>query len=1107
MPYTATGDYGGYEDANVDFDTSERKTQTVNNSTNRKTYYSTNQAGTNVLNNYRSINYNFTLAAITKDQANHPEKFDPKNPNFVVATSKGKTGNRRINQLVANTNNTAKSVKTTQAQPSNITKLAPITESDTVNVDPMGNIISVSNQLGSDNEKVPPNSKQSKRNQLTPQQIADSINDFSKDSPGSFDLFIDDVVINSTYGFKNGLNSLPTHVDFTVVEPYSINGFIEALQICALAAGYNDYISSDYVLILDFMGYPDTGDTPIPEFIPNSTRIFFIRITGIQISVSESGSVYKVSAVPLSDRAQGDTVSSIKRKMIGEGNTVKELLTNVVTGLNNQAKDDALSSSNQLGFDDYAIMFPVYDSNGEIIPGQDNKIASEKFYEDSMVSPINTAMTPIGTTKSGYSAAGSDNISMQQSSSTALYKHTAHYDSGVSITDIISSAVRDSNYIGKIIKAFQKGGDVNSVIDSNGFLNYFVITPKIIAKAGLDNPATNRPYCTYVYLVEVYKIVYNMAVPGTSRLTIDAKKLKNFSLRNYDYFYTGLNVDVLDFKINLNNLFFEELPKALGNNESNPRADSAKSSDTNDTKQNSTNHVRGGKNSEGMAPQYATSNASTTNPNDSINSTSPEASGWRQAVKVMHETISNSTGLISGELSIVGDPYYITATGSGNSLNKNSQVGQLANGQEAAIRAGRVLISLSFNNPDDIGKSGFMTFNNNPIPISGLYQINIVKSTFKEGVFKQQLSILRVPGQTLQSTQSVDDPGSAYSSYPNPKDQTAVSSGPPVPSYSVNTNDGTIGLRADTLNLQSLIGNTPTANPGGLGGSANPVFGAINPAGNLPSAIFGTVPNGVNQLATGIRAAAAGLYATQNSQLNNASLVLGTSKILNSINSNFGQITNQLTNNLIDNQYTLKDSLGVNSLNAASSNISSNLNDIANKINQTVSQSVNDALGLSRLFGVNASQISGLNGIVNSKLLSSLNGLSEVIPTNVNLQTAAKQGIQLDGLTAEGLSKLPPIPSLPIGIRSPGFDNGNNVGGIAQSAAPQFNQIDSYTRSEKINSSFKLYNEVAKQLLPTDITYDNNQNFNAPKSVVSLYGSRSKNSISPLLAALNNNNI
>jgi hypothetical protein len=598
-----------------------------------------------------------------------------------------------------------------------------------------------------------------------------------------------------------------------------------------------------------------------------------------------------------------------------------------------------------------------------------------------------------------------------------------------------------------------------------------------------------------------------MAVPGTSRQVIDSKKLQNFSLRNYIYFYTGLNVDVLDFKINLNNLFFEELPKALGNNDADPRVDSAKATNTSDTKQNSSANSQSGKNVEGTSPQYTTANASTTNPDGSINSTSPEASGWRQSVKVMHEKISNSTGLISGNLSILGDPYYLTASGSGNSLNKNCQLGQLVNGQEAAARAGRVLISLSFNNPDDIGQSGFMNFNNNPIPISGLYQINMVKSTFKDGVFKQQLSILRLPGQSLESNRTVDNPSNVYSSYPNPQDQTSASSGPPPPSYTINTNDGTIGLRANALNLQSVVNVNPAINPGGLGGSTNPVFGAINPAGNLPSAIFGTIPNGVNQLATGIRASAAGLYSVQNSKLTDAAAVLGASKILNSINSNYNQTVNDLTNNLINNQYTLKYSLGINSLNAAASNIAGNLNNITNKINQTINGSINDALGLSRLFGINVSQVSGLFGTVNSKLLSTLNGLSNVIPANVNLKTAANQGIRLDGLTSDGLAKLPPIPAPSTGLRSPGFTNGNPVGNTIQTTTPQFSQIDNYIRSEKINSSFDLYNKIANQSVPMETNYNiTDQNFNVSKSVVTIYGSKSQNSLSPLLAALNKNN-
>jgi len=1018
-----------------------------------KKYFSTKQAGTNVLNSYRSVSYNFTLAAISSYDASRPQTYNSRNPKFVVATSKGKNKNDRINSG---------------------------------SKDPLSNTIS---------NIINPGSKPS-------YDASGDIKSFNQNSPGSFDLFIDDVVIESTFSFTDGATTLPLKFDFEIIEPYSLNGFIEALQICALASGFRDYMKASYVLILDFDGIPDTGSTPLPQPVPNSSKVFFIRITGIQVSVTDSGTRYKVSSIALGSAAQSSAVSKIKRKLSTKGNTVKEMLNNAVKALNEYSSNEAKSSSsNPAMFDSYDILFPIYDDKGVIIPNRDNKIASEQLVPDLAATSSNVAMTEIGKTQSAYQPFGSASKSppKQNSQSTISYQNISHFDSGTPITDIISSVIRDSNYIAKIIKAFQKGGDVNTVLDSNGFLDYFVISTAMIAKDGTNNPETNQPYYTYTYLVEPYKILYNMAVPGAGNQTVDAKKIEKFSLRNYRYFYTGLNTDIIDFKINLNHLFFEEIPANMGNNDADPSADSAKSSNGSNTRlANPSGDARF------KTSQYSTDNASTINPGGMPNSTVPSGQGWQAMVKTMHEKVSNSIGLITGDLAILGDPYYLTAGSTGNSLNKNSKFGQLANGQEAATRAGMVLISLAFNNPVDIGKSGFIEFNNNPLPIGGLYQVTMVKSQFKDGLFKQNLSILRVPGQTDSNP---DVPSKIFSSYPNPQDQIARSSGPPPPSYTVTTNDGTTGFRSQTLNLNSIFENSNTNNPGGLGGSDNPVFGAINPAGGLPTSIYGIVPNGANQLATGIRASASGLYASQDANLGDAALALGAAKILNTSE----KTNNNVTNSLINNKRTLKPSLNSNSLNAARSSGAGLINNANNQINQVINQFTNDPLGLSKLFNLMPSRISGITGNLQSKVLSSLGGLSNVIPQNVNLKTASNQGVRIDGLSADGISKLPPFPAPSVGIRNPGFSNSNDTA-VNASGSPLINgsgssQIDNYFKSERENSAYSLYGQLSNNPLPVEnISNPFNQNQNISKSVVSQYGSRSKNEISPLISALNNNN-
>jgi hypothetical protein len=397
------------------------------------------------------------------------------------------------------------------------------------------------------------------------------------------------------------------------------------------------------------------------------------------------------------------------------------------------------------------------------------------------------------------------------------------------------------------------------------------------------------------------------------------------------------------------------------------------------------------------------------------------------------------------------------------------------------------------------------------MPISGLYQITSVKSTFKDGLFKQNLSILRVPGQPNNAKQPADNPASTFSSKPNLDNKLEISTGPNPPSQTVTTNDGTTDFRTSALNLKSVITSDSTNNPGGLGGNDNTVFGAINPAGSLPTAIYGTVPSGVNQLASGIRASAAGLYSAQNSTVGNAALALGTSKILNSAYPSVANIENKITSNLINADYQLKNSLGINSLNAAFSNVAGDLNNVGNTVNQLINKTSNDVLGLSNLFNINSLSVSGLSGALNSKILSSLNGLSNVIPNNVNLQTASAQGVRIDGLTSEGLSKLPPIPAQPTGIRSAGFSYGNPISyaslnnpltTLSQSAN---NAVDSLAQLEKTSSALSLYSQISNNPLSVEANYSiAGKDQTVYKSVTTLYQSKSKNEISPLINALNN---
>jgi hypothetical protein len=87
---------------------------------------------------------------------------------------------------------------------------------------------------------------------LSASNLTDLIAGFNKLSPGRFDMFIENVEIENIMGFSEASNvSQSTSIKFDVIEPYSINGFMEALHVASKAAGYISYSQASFVLKME----------------------------------------------------------------------------------------------------------------------------------------------------------------------------------------------------------------------------------------------------------------------------------------------------------------------------------------------------------------------------------------------------------------------------------------------------------------------------------------------------------------------------------------------------------------------------------------------------------------------------------------------------------------------------------------------------------------------------------------------------------------------------------------------------------------------------------------------------------------------------------------
>ena len=1048
MATTAMGDEGGYGDelpsADVEVKTATPDANKQFNDQSKQEVVSF--GGANVLNGYRSVTYNFTIAALDNTDLKNPESYRDSELKFVVLKSGGKG--------------------------------------------PGGMSSSPSEQasrLATDNPDEDPRIKRTVQAdaKASIKYNEELVTGFNKESPGRFDMYINDVTIETIMTTNETSNStLPTKIKFDVIEPYSINGFIEALHVAAIASGYTSYLDACFLLKMEFWGYPDAGDFSEPVLIKNSERYFPFGLTEVGVDITESGTRYQCSAVPYNERAFGQT-NKIKKPIKMEGATVQEILENLFKGINEQVRDsiDKSNSSNS-GYDEYVIKFPSVAPTGEFVDTVNTKIASKKLTELLKDNALYAMAEPGDTQKpNAYQADDSKKpTAEQQAKQPESIKYTpgktiVNFPQDININDAISAVVRDSDYVKDILKNIGKKPDCP---DQYGFLEYFMIQLNVVNKTQ-KNEAEKRNYQIYTYQIVPYKIHYTR-IPGYGQSIIKEEDLKKISHRTYNYLYTGQNVDVLTFKLNFNTLFFEAVPAAMGNKDTVASKSAAAPGNNVEIKNNTSDPNLDAKDRRLMnqVPQHPVKVISTPVTAYGGNATQPKDDPYSVMARYMHDSVVNSkASMISGEMDILGDPFYIATGGIGNYNPKSGAKGTTEK-DEADHCAGSTLITINFRNPIDFNSfenGGMAQFDNNRVPFSGVYQVLQAVSTFKDGVFKQKLNIIRMPGQVLDSNLRASDPADKQSTIPNKNDTI-------VPD---NTRSVAPSQRADsdTVNTQLNRGLPSTDNnftnaSGGLGGAPttllNQTAGQITNQFSQASSIVGQTLPGAEDALSNIRLQSSGLVNLSQQSLGSASVIAAASNVLTgnlpieraagmiggalansainaarniaNIGSGIGKgatvsidstipaipTMNEITRGLdissiklptdsISNVNSIISNNSINAVTGIGAGANSLVGGVGDKIN-ALTASLSDPQSIAAKVGLDSSKLSGLSGLLQSKLPTQITGMINSIPSNVNLTQAASAGLVLDYIPADKIKNIPataPYATAPVAKADPAY--------------------------------------------------------------------------------------
>ena len=615
---------------------------------------------------------------------------------------------------------------------------------------------------------------------------------------GRVEYFMDDVTIESVIGYNSETRAMQMHKGgFSVTEPYSMGQFLETLQVAAVMAGHLTYTFATFLLTIEFVGYTD--DNQMKRI---AKRQIPIKITDSTMSVSSSGTVYETTFISANSSANSDSVQKIPSDIQIVGGDLQEALQSGIQSLTTVLNTNLLKreEGNKKKFaDQFIILFPPADAL------ESRKLATKKE-DDATVNDITAQEKVESLTGKSQSTQVIDYEAFLEKIAGVSVKRSDLGEAIVSqslatgninpigtsrlVTDklqngSIQSAGADkvydeqkdvyeqkANYIpeGKRAFKFEKGTKINSIIEEmvlsseygkslldqklvDGFRPWFSILPMVFQVPVKDIEASKgRPPFIYIFKVIPYEVHASTWMgPGD---VAPATPIDHIA-KEYNYLYTGKNKNVLEFDLTFNNRYLTPVPRDGSADTETAQNDGASATANSEDKSN-------------IIAQKEGDPTPSLDPLKSIIESDIEiiTSGMRAVPSDAKEVIARTfhkalvysmVDLVKVELQIMGDPYYISDSGTGNYMSAQGSTWFAdENGHIDHVRS-QQFIELNFKTPYDYSASSstveFPVTNDEAGGVkvrqfSGLYKVTYVKSEFNQGKFIQTLSLLRMNTQT-----------------------------------------------------------------------------------------------------------------------------------------------------------------------------------------------------------------------------------------------------------------------------------------------------------------------------------------------------------------------
>ena len=621
---------------------------------------------------------------------------------------------------------------------------------------------------------------------------------------GQVEFFIEDVEIQNHLAPNPGTRlSNVTVIDFKVIEPYSMGQFFHSLRSAALVAGHPNYLQAPFLLSVGFIGYDDDGNVQEPLF---SKRHIPIKFVQADMDVTEAGAVYDVKCVPYNESALTNEINSVNTDTVIKGRTVAEVLQTGAESLTvklNTLETNQVDAKQKPASDYYVISFP----NDSLLspPGPSNSSATQgattgkfqQLYESirgtgsevpdgfsEQLQQLSGATTLGGPLAASLQAAAladiniigsqrvnpsdqasatnpgnpspadvenedeAGNIVAQNVASGDADAETFTFRDGTSITDMIESVILSSDWGRNAVRQKE---------NAKGEYEWFKIHTHVYNSSSLfGGLVTGASPKVYVFRVVPYTVPASIFSGPNTQGIWNALSAQAGAVKAYNYIYTGQNNEIVKFDLHFNQTFYtgmqatrsQKLMSQVFGGSMLSREENAQDFATSDT----------GGTSPLPAETGAQTTLSTSEPNQVSGGGGTQDTSTSLANTWNNNLINTDRDMITVDLEINGDPYWLIDAGLGNylgianPLNSNITIEGSCNPV-----GGMVTTVLNFRTPMDYdGKDGFVKYPlGGFLPIamfSGVYRTIYVTNHFKNGKFTQTLNLARLMNQDLSPT-------------------------------------------------------------------------------------------------------------------------------------------------------------------------------------------------------------------------------------------------------------------------------------------------------------------------------------------------------------------